>query len=157
MSKKTKRWILAGVIVVILAAAGMIISAALRDAETLKDLDKVPQTVLVGYLEKEDRYVKLAEVNRMPGFSTLKHKRDARGNRIKTPDNQAILEADPGGDDNPNTNFYSYYNKEERPEEQVRIYSVYGTPVEAAVKAGFDIPEEAGNQDTGASGKTEKT
>ncbi len=142
MSKRTKRWILAGVIVIILAAAGIIVSAALRDAETLKDLNKVPQTVLVGYLEQEDRYVKLAEVNRLPGFSTLKHKRDARGNRIKTPDNQAILEEDPGGDDNPNTNFYSYYNKEERPEEQVRIYSVYGTPREAAEKAGFTDPEE---------------
>ncbi len=142
MNRKMKRWIAAGVILALLVAGGIFAYLAFRDAETLKDLDKVPQTVLVGYLENEGRYVKLAEVNPMPGgFSNLKHRRDAQGKRIKE-NGQPILEEDPSGDDNPNTNFYSYYNKDERPEEQVRIYSVYGTPQEAAGKAGFSDPEK---------------
>ena len=100
MSKK-KKWILTGAIIaVILIAGGIYAHFALRDAETLKkeELNKLPSTVLVGYLESEDRCVKMAEVNPIPGYKDkLKYKLDSNGKRIKDADGKAIPEADPDG------------------------------------------------------------
>ena len=158
MSKK-KKWILAGVIIaVILIAGGIYAHFALRDAETLKkeELSKLPSTVLVGYLEGENRYVKMAEVNPIPGYKDkLKYKLGPDGKRIKDADGKAIPEADPDG--NELTNFYAFYSKD-NPGEEIRIYTIKGSPEEAARQAGFAETEETSvSGKAGHLGKREET
>ena len=147
---KTKKRILTGIILaVILIAAGIFTYVEIRDAETIKaeDINKLPSTVLVGYLESEGRYVKLAEVNTLSKYSDkLKYKLDPNGNRIKDAEGHAFKEEDPDG--NELTNFYAYYSKE-NPGEEIRIHAVEGTPEEAAKQSGFTDAEE-----TTVSGKT---
>ena len=140
---KTKKRILTGIILaVLLIAAGIFTYVEIRDAETIKveEINKLPSTVLVGYLENEDRYVKLAEVNTFSKYSDkLKYKLDPNGNRIKDAEGNAFREEDPDG--NELTNFYAYYSKE-NPGEEIRIHAVKGTPEEAAKQSGFTDAEE---------------
>ena len=154
---KTKKRILTGIILaVILIAAGIFTYVEIRDAETIKaeDINKLPSTVLVGYLESEGRYVKLAEVNTLSKYSDkLKYKLDPNGNRIKDAEGHAFKEEDPDG--NELTNFYAYYSKE-NPGEEIRIHAVKGTPEEAAKQSGFtDAAEATVSRKTGYLGSRE--
>ena len=145
MNKKKKQWILTGVILaVILIAGGIYTYVTIRDAERIseKDLNSLPSTVLVGHLEEDDCYIKLAEVNTVPDYGDkYKYLRDENGKLVKDEDGEYIREQDPDGD--ANTNFYAYYNKKDPDSEVIRIHAVPGSPEEAARLEGFTLTETA--------------
>ncbi len=126
---RNKKWTRAGIVlVVVLIAAGIIAYAAFHDADvlTLEDgkLKGVSSAWLIGYLDSEERYVKLADV----GFIA----------EYKTRDKTAV---DPDGDNL--TNYYAYQHRTpENNPGKIWVCSAKGTPEEAAERAGFTAWEK---------------